>query len=329
MQLFSVHLTYSPSEYDRTPLDPPTAEERACSLPDRGSRVFADVVVDGVVTPSHDDENAHDDEDDDDDGAKSDTEDVHRSSTSPRRAFSWSSCDASTSWEAGTVEDTLGGVGGGSDDAARPVVVDTGATDEEEQEQDEWEAWLDQRKSAKSSERGSPTGAGCNLVIAAAALCAGGDGGSGRLMTTELCSIGGVLDEDVPSDTPSLASNHSSTASSSDGCSRAEMTVPYFTDPTSPHGLEFESWLPYSSAYGRQDDDGGMDTPGAESDGTIKPNTVKSGKHHKRGVRSGGSGSTSTTVKRTSSFADGGGFGCLSSEFGLPLMDNEGCLGGF
>jgi hypothetical protein len=264
--------------------------------------VFADVIIDSV--PTH-----H--EDDDDDGAESDTEDVESSTACRRSAssrhFLWSSCDASTCWEAGTVEDTLGA---GSTDAAKQQ--------EEQEEQDEWEAWLDQRKSAKSSSSsysaGSPlveaAASACNLVIAAAALC----GGAGGTRSNELC------EEDVPSDTPSLASNASSTASSSD-CSRADMTIPHFNDVT-PHGLGFESWLPYSSAYGRQDDDGGLDTPGAESDGTIKPNTPKSGKKHKRGVRP-------TAVKRTSSFADGGAFGCLSSEFGLPSMDNEGCLGGF
>jgi len=37
----SYHSTYSAAEYDRTPLPPPSAAERTCVLPERGSRTFS------------------------------------------------------------------------------------------------------------------------------------------------------------------------------------------------------------------------------------------------------------------------------------------------
>lgn len=40
--LCSLYPTWSPSEYDRTPLEPPSEEEKACKMPERGSRCLSE-----------------------------------------------------------------------------------------------------------------------------------------------------------------------------------------------------------------------------------------------------------------------------------------------
>lgn len=39
----SLYPTWSPAEYDRSPLEPPSEEEKACKMPERGSRCLSDV----------------------------------------------------------------------------------------------------------------------------------------------------------------------------------------------------------------------------------------------------------------------------------------------
>ncbi len=173
-------------------------------------------------------------------------------------------------------------------------------------DEDEWEAWLDQRKSAKAAAQ-----VGCSLAAAAELVDAISSVPAPRRTGYPL-AVRPTADEDMSSDTPSLASTASG-ESSSDHSHGLQQAPFEFTSGismgSSPSGDAFlESWLPYSSSYCRREDDGGLETPGTESDTTLKPS--KSGKKYRRGQRS-------TTFKGA---GFGEGFG--SSEF-------EGCLGGF
>lgn len=286
MALFSVHLTYSPTEYDRTPLDPPTAAERSCCLPDRNSRVFADAY--DALTRSE--------------NVQLESEPVEEESM----VWGDSSINESSSWDAGMIME---------EDHSQESEVEEERVVEKatapQAEEDEWEAWLDQRKSAKSA-----IGAGCSLAAAAVLVDTMPLVPAPR-RTNQLLSIGTIVDEDLTSDTPSLASTASS-GSSSDHSHCLQQAAHELTTGismgSSPSGDAFlESWLPYSSSYCRREDEG-AETPGTDSDATLKPS--KSGKKFRRGLRS--------TTFKGSGF--GGGFG--SSEFGSSV-DGEGCLGGF
>lgn len=110
----SLYPTYSSVEYDRSPLEPPSAEERSCSLPERGSRRVQDDEAESMngsdVESDAGSYRAHTDDEDDCDDKEG--EDNNR-------------------MEAGEL------------DVVAPIVSVTTPSD------DCWEDWLDRRKSCK------------------------------------------------------------------------------------------------------------------------------------------------------------------------------------
>ncbi|KAL7424688.1 hypothetical protein Q5752_000372 [Cryptotrichosporon argae] len=81
----SYHDTWSATEYDRTPLAPPSELERACTMPARGSRCFSEdgmceTLVDEpeAISPARAESPAAADGDDDDDGAEAEWDECDR-----------------------------------------------------------------------------------------------------------------------------------------------------------------------------------------------------------------------------------------------------------
>lgn len=72
----SEHETYTSEEYDRTSIDPPTAEERACALPGRGERCLdAELDEDEACDDVEDGELVFEDDDAEEDQDGSDLDD--------------------------------------------------------------------------------------------------------------------------------------------------------------------------------------------------------------------------------------------------------------
>ncbi len=304
----SIHFTYSPSEYDRTPLDPPTAEERACSLPDRGARVCADaydrlaswggsVDVDGRASagPS---KISHV-------KARSKAESKARRSKGQGKAAGKAAlareiiaCENEWSLHDDAVDDAVDAdslaiacsppADQYDEDDEDGELTESAVTPMAEKDEDDcWEAWLDQRKAKTCAT--FP----CKPFVLAEPPSPPG--------------------EEESSDTPSLAS----TTTATDDAPVPHGTLEDLVSP--PHSASIAAaspgfgageldWLPHSHAYGRSEH------PDTSEMSDVTPTTERPRKA-KRSPKA-------VAARRAALIAAGDCFG--SSPF-----EAEGCLGGF